>query len=203
MKSHNFVVKALVLPWLIFLSPVHHTFLKHRHTASPLTHTYTYSPFFLRCVCTRLPGRKSFSGMDECLQPIHHPPYPPPSPLFLYQPAVTLTTGGPLSPSPPSALLSLFPPHKSFLCHFSFFLVPSALLALLVRLTVRMFVGVHARFLASSTFFPLSYRSPPALPLSPSPIVFLSPCPSPSIYLSPVHHWDRSGTFRAARKKAL
>lgn len=97
----------------------------------------------------------------------------------------------------------LIPPHKSFLCHFSFFLVPSALLALLVRLTVRMFVGVHARFLASSTFFPLSYRSPPALPLSPSPIVFLSPCPSPSIYLSPVHHWDRSGTFRAARKKAL
>lgn len=126
MKSHNFVVKALVLPWLIFLSPVHHTFLKHRHTASPLTHTYTYSPFFLRCVCTRLPGRKSFSGMDECLQPIHHPPYPPPSPLFLYQPAVTLTTGGPLSPSPPSALLSLFPP-TSLSCAispFSWSLVP-------------------------------------------------------------------------------
>lgn len=108
--SMHFVVKTLFLPCPIFLSPVHHTSLKHtQHPPShTYTHTHTYSPFFLRCVCTQLPGRKSFSGIDECLQPIHHPPYPPPSPLFLYQPAVTLTTDGPLSRSPslPSFLFS-------------------------------------------------------------------------------------------------
>ena len=89
----------------------------------------------------------------------------------------------PSFPLPLCVLLSLSPPHKSFLCHFSFFLVPSALLALLVCLTVCMFVGVHARFLASSTFFApliqisscsssltLLYR----LPLSTSLSIYLS-----------------------------
>lgn len=133
-----------------------------------LTHTQTYSLFFLRCVCTRLPGHKSFSGMDECLQPIHHPPYPPPLPLFLYQPAVTLTTDGPLSLS----FLFFPPPQKSFSCHFSFFSLPSALLALLVRLTMCMFVSVHAHIVTSpsplqppivQTYLPLFLSCPPFL----------------------------------------
>lgn len=70
-------------------------------------------------------------------------------------------------PLPP--FLFLFP-HKSFLCHFSFFSLPSAPLALLVRLTVCMLVGVHARFPTSPP--PPSYPTradlfppPPALPL--------------------------------------
>lgn len=173
-------MKTLFLPCLIFLSPVHHAFLKHT------THTHKYCPFFLRCVCTRLLGHKSFSGMDECLQTIHHPPYPPPSPLFLYQPAVTLTTDGPsLSLSTP--LFLSFLPYKSFLCHFSFFSLPSAYFA-------RRTDSVHACGCSCT----LSH-----LPTPPPPVFFLSSCPSPSIHLSPVHHWDWSGTFRAARKKAL
>lgn len=116
------------------------------------THTHKYCPFFLRCVCTRLLGHKSFSGMDECLQPIHHPPYPPPSPLFLYQPAVTLTTDGPSSP--PSFLF--FP--TSLFCAISLF-SRSPVLTLLVGLTLCMLVGVHARFPTSPPHLPVSSSS--------------------------------------------
>lgn len=199
--SHVFLVKTLFLPCPIFLSPVHHTFLEN--TQQHLTHTY--SPFFLRCVCTRLPGRKSFSGMDECLQPIHHPPYPPPSPLFLYQPAVTLTTDGPLS---------------RLLCSFPFFSPPQVFLAislfsrspvpyLLCLYTwqraclwafVHAFSPPHLHLLLSPSSIDLPALTPPPLP---SPLVIPSLSSSPSIYLSPVHHWDRSGTFRVGCKKAL
>lgn len=148
----------------------------------PDTHTHTrvctYSLFFLRCVCTRLPGCKSFSGMDECLQPIHHPPYPPPSPLFLYQSVVTLSTDAPLSVFLSSSLPS-FPPSQ--VCPgpvFCFFPMCPTCCARTPH--ARMLVGVHARLLS----FP-----PPALP---------PPRLSLSIYLSLVHRWDLSGTFRAA-----
>lgn len=43
-------------------------------------------------VCTQFLLCKSFSWMDERPQPIHHRPYPPPSPLFLYHLAVNLTS---------------------------------------------------------------------------------------------------------------
>lgn len=103
--------------------------------------------------------------------------------------------------------LSLCIPLQVFLFHFSFFSLPSALLALLVCLTVGMFVGVHTHFFLVLPPLPpsvaqISFLHPPLLcrpPLSSSP----SPYPSSSIYLSPVHHWDQSGTFRAGHKKAL
>lgn len=187
------MVKTPFLPCPILLSQAHHTFLKHTTSTRAHTHTHTSRPFFLRCVCTRLPGRKSFSGMDECLQPIHHPPYPPPSPLFLYQPAVTLTTDGPSFSLPFSTLSSLFSP-TSLSCAISFFShspVPRSLW--LAQLTACTLLGVHARIFHCPTLLLL------LLPFTP----LFSTCPSSSIYLTPVHHWDQSGTFRAARKKAL
>lgn len=92
-------------------------------------------------------------------------------------------------PSLSLAPFLLFSPHKSFSCHFSFFSLPSALLALLVCLTLCMLLGVHARFLTSSPPPPSSpahtdlLPPPPALRLPPSPIVFPSPRPFPSISL--------------------
>ncbi len=137
-----------VLSYLPINSPSH---LCKAHTTHipPRTHTHThtytqtYGPFFLGCVCTRLPGRKSFSGMDECLQLIHHPPYPPPSPLFLYQPAVTLTTDGPLSLLLPFFLFSL----TSLSWAISLF--SRSPVPYLLCLFTCMFVGIHAHFLTS------------------------------------------------------
>lgn len=194
-------MKTLFLPGPIFLSAVYHTFWKH--TASPPhtnTHAHTHSvlSFLDVSVYDSLATNPSVGWMSVSspfiIRLIRHPRHC----FYISQQSHWQLMALSLSLSPTSSsFLSLFP-HKSFLCHFSFFSLPSATLALLVRLTVCMVVGsCTLSHLPTSSFLPHSRR-----PLS-STSRSSSPCPSPSIYLSPVHHWDLSGTFRAARKKAL
>lgn len=124
---HSDLQRPLSVPHPISLSQVCHTFLIHKNI-TPLSLclclslflSLFLSPFFPWRVWTPLCGHKSFSWMDECLQPIHHIPYP--APLFLYQAAVKLTADGPHSPLLHSLLFAL---HPSVFFLISFFSFPS------------------------------------------------------------------------------
>lgn len=129
----------LPCPFLPVTSPSHLPKNEKNNLYCPTTHT---QPIISKCVCTRLPAHKSFSGMDECIQPIHHLPYPLPLPLFLYQAAVTWQ------------LMALS--RRKISLYFSFFSLPSASLALHLHLTVYTLVEIHVHFLTSLVFLLLA-----------------------------------------------